>query len=186
MTEVKKSRPRGRPPVPDTEKRVRNFTFRSRGDMHDRLARSAADNQRSISEEIERRLDASWQFEERLIELQMTWAARLDDVRAIADNYRAAADEARRHFEEVTAKESEKIAELEKQVESVERSASLVDVMLGSNEASRDLIRSVAIELMSNPDWDGSIAGRKAMADRIHDLIYQPDVLKIIRERGDK
>jgi hypothetical protein len=154
--------------------------------MHERLAQSAAANQRSISEEIERRLDASWQFEERLIELQRTWEARLDDVRAMADEHRVAADEARRHVEAVIAEESQKITELEKQIESVERSASLVDVMLGSNEVSRDLLRSIAIELMSNPEWDGSIAGRKAMADRTHDLIYRPDIVDVVRQRGGK
>jgi hypothetical protein len=64
MTEGNKNRPRGRPPVPMSEKRVRNFTFRSRGDMHERLSEAAEVNGRSISEEIERRLERSFLPEE--------------------------------------------------------------------------------------------------------------------------
>jgi hypothetical protein len=60
VTEGKKNRPRGRPPVPAAQKKVRNFTFRSRGDMHERLSEAAEANGRSISEEIERRLERSF------------------------------------------------------------------------------------------------------------------------------
>ena len=69
MTEAKKGRPRGRPHVPATEKKVRNFTFRSRGDMHERLSEAAVLSERSISEEIERRLEKSFEAELRLADV---------------------------------------------------------------------------------------------------------------------
>jgi hypothetical protein len=47
---------RGRPPVAENQKKTVNFTFRSRSELRDALAAAAAANDRSISEEIERRL----------------------------------------------------------------------------------------------------------------------------------
>lgn len=52
-------KPRGRPPVAPSERKVRNITFRSRGDMHEQLSEAAAGNGISVSEEIERRLAKS-------------------------------------------------------------------------------------------------------------------------------
>jgi hypothetical protein len=57
---LKKAKARGRPPLPTAEKRVKNFTFRSRGGLHERLVKAAADSDRSISEEIEHRLERSF------------------------------------------------------------------------------------------------------------------------------
>jgi hypothetical protein len=68
MTKTGKGRPRGRPPVSADEKKDRNFTFRSRGDMHERLSNAAALNRHSISEEIEYRLERSFFQQETLIE----------------------------------------------------------------------------------------------------------------------
>lgn len=47
---------RGRPSIPVEERKNRNLTFRARGDLRDRLAKRAAENDRSISEEIELQL----------------------------------------------------------------------------------------------------------------------------------
>jgi Arc-like DNA binding domain len=52
----------GRPPKAKEDRKAVNFTFRSRGDMRERLRAAAAASGRSISEEIERRLD--WSFRE--------------------------------------------------------------------------------------------------------------------------
>jgi hypothetical protein len=59
---------RGRPPVPDSQRRSTNFTFRSRGELHSRLAGAAAQSNRSISEEIEWRLERSFLDQSRAIE----------------------------------------------------------------------------------------------------------------------
>jgi Arc-like DNA binding domain len=53
----------GRPPKPAKERKTVNFTFRSRGDMRERLRDAAAVSGRSISEEIEFRLEQSFQEE---------------------------------------------------------------------------------------------------------------------------
>jgi len=54
---------RGRPPIAEEARRSKNFTFRGRGDLHERLATAAAKSGRSISEEIEWRLEGSFQKE---------------------------------------------------------------------------------------------------------------------------
>jgi hypothetical protein len=56
---IKKPR-RGRPPKPEAERRSRNFTFRSRGRTHELLQAAAIAEGRSISEEIERRIEQSF------------------------------------------------------------------------------------------------------------------------------
>ena len=58
----------GRPPKPAKARKSVNFTFRSRGDMRQKLRDAAALGGRSISEEIERRLDLSFQQEQMAME----------------------------------------------------------------------------------------------------------------------
>src|SRR6266849_1228330 len=53
-------RRKGRPPVPPEARRSRNFTFRSREALHQQLGAAAKIAGRSISEEIEFRLE--WSF----------------------------------------------------------------------------------------------------------------------------
>ena len=55
----------GRPPKPVKQRKSVNFTFRSRGEMREQLGRADEVSGRSISEEIERRLEASF-HEERM------------------------------------------------------------------------------------------------------------------------
>jgi hypothetical protein len=59
---------RGRPPIPPGQRKSKNFTFRSRGDLHARLADAAAQSNRSISEEIEWRIQRSFLDQDRAIE----------------------------------------------------------------------------------------------------------------------
>jgi hypothetical protein len=59
---------RGRPPVPPGQRKSKNFTFRSRGDLHARLAAAAAQSNRSISEEIEWRIERSFLDQDRATE----------------------------------------------------------------------------------------------------------------------
>ncbi len=53
----------GRPPKPAKERKSVNFTFRSRGELREQLRRAAEVSGRSISEEIEYRLDQSFRDE---------------------------------------------------------------------------------------------------------------------------
>jgi Arc-like DNA binding domain len=50
----------GRPPKSEKDRKAVNFTFRSRGQMRERLQGAAASSGRSVSEEIEYRLDQSF------------------------------------------------------------------------------------------------------------------------------
>jgi predicted HicB family RNase H-like nuclease len=75
----------GRPPKAEEDRKAVNFTFRSRGQMRERLQAAAIAVGRSISEEIEFRLERSfWQEEKEEIEklteavkLQVTLSERL-------------------------------------------------------------------------------------------------------------
>jgi predicted HicB family RNase H-like nuclease len=54
----------GRPPKAEEDRKAVNFTFRSRGEMRERLQAAADGARRSVSEEIELRLERSfWQEE---------------------------------------------------------------------------------------------------------------------------
>jgi hypothetical protein len=47
----------------------KNLTFRARGDLRDRLARMAENHDRSLSEEIENRLEMSFHYERQIKDL---------------------------------------------------------------------------------------------------------------------
>ncbi len=58
--DAEKKKQRGRPALPAEQKRSKNLTFRIRDGMKQRLERAAAPADRSISEEIEHRLEMSF------------------------------------------------------------------------------------------------------------------------------
>jgi hypothetical protein len=62
----------------------KNITFRTRGNLKDRLGAAADEYGRSLSEEVEHRLEMSFQYEERLAELQK----RVRDLELRADEDR--------------------------------------------------------------------------------------------------
>jgi hypothetical protein len=59
MEQASSSRPRGRPSVPDAARKRNNVTIRMRDKLKSAVEQSAAAGQRSISEEIETRLEKS-------------------------------------------------------------------------------------------------------------------------------
>jgi hypothetical protein len=65
MTKAKKKV--GRPQIAPQERKVRNVTFRSRNDLYEALQAAAAKTGRSLSEEIERRLEGSFQASDPII-----------------------------------------------------------------------------------------------------------------------
>jgi hypothetical protein len=75
---------RGRPALPEAERRSRNLTFRSRRNLRKKLQEAAAANGRSVSEEIEWRLDRSFDHDEifggaEIRDIALTIAARFRD-----------------------------------------------------------------------------------------------------------
>jgi len=76
----KKTKPprRGRPPIPEEARRSKNLTFRVRATLQENLARAAHASGRSVSEEIEHRLERSFLGERHLIQaLEMTYGSTL-------------------------------------------------------------------------------------------------------------
>jgi len=56
---------RGRPPLPDSERKTgANLTFRARSGLRDKLMTEVQKSDRSLSEEIERRIERSFEWEE--------------------------------------------------------------------------------------------------------------------------
>jgi hypothetical protein len=53
-------RPRGRPRVAEDRRKLKNFTFRGRSELHEKLRVAAQESGRSVSEEIEQRLSKSF------------------------------------------------------------------------------------------------------------------------------
>ena len=66
----------GRPPIPEVDRRNRNLTFRSRGKLHEQLQAAAKAADRSISEEIERRLEQSFWYDDAVGSSEMAQLAR--------------------------------------------------------------------------------------------------------------
>jgi DNA-binding NarL/FixJ family response regulator len=64
MTADQEPKRRGRPPKPTEERKSGNLTFRTRGDLRAKLDAAATASGRSVSEEIERRLERSFDHDE--------------------------------------------------------------------------------------------------------------------------
>jgi hypothetical protein len=64
VTEAQGTKRRGPKPRPEAQARQHNLTFRVRGDLRGLLEQNAVAAGRSISEEIEKRLERSFDLEE--------------------------------------------------------------------------------------------------------------------------
>ena len=73
----------GRPPKPAKERKTVNFTFRSRGELRDQLRDAAAVSGRSISEEIEYRLNQSFR-DQYIAEVAANAAIRMHEEREVS------------------------------------------------------------------------------------------------------
>jgi hypothetical protein len=90
---AKKSRPRGRPPLAPSEKKRRNFTFRSTDELHEALSKASAASGRSLSEEIEWRVGQSFFMQD---VVRMAVSAAIEKTLAYVDE-RLAKEEAERN-----------------------------------------------------------------------------------------
>lgn len=70
MNEEAPRRRIGRPPKSPEGRATNNLTFRTRGSLRDKLAEAAVKAKRSISEEIEYRLDRSFEQDDAIDQLQ--------------------------------------------------------------------------------------------------------------------
>ncbi len=75
---TKTSKRRGRPALDPSDRKSRNLTFRSRGDLRARLDQAASQSERSISEEIEYRLERSFTDQSLMFEaMRLTYGPEL-------------------------------------------------------------------------------------------------------------
>jgi Arc-like DNA binding domain len=63
------ARGRGRPPIPEADRKRANLTFRTRSGMREKLEAAAAQSGRSVSEEVEYRLERSFQQAESIADI---------------------------------------------------------------------------------------------------------------------
>lgn len=63
MTDTAQPKKRGRPPKPAEERRGHNLTFRTRADFRERLEQAAARSGRSVTEEVELRIERSFEVD---------------------------------------------------------------------------------------------------------------------------
>lgn len=63
MTDHVQPKRRGRPPKPAEERKGSNLTFRTRSDFRDRLEQAAAQSGRSVTEEVELRVERSFEVD---------------------------------------------------------------------------------------------------------------------------
>jgi hypothetical protein len=165
MSEPKKRQP-GRPSLPVEEKRSRNLTFRSRGDLRDRLNDAASQAGRSISEEIESRLEQSFETEDRVALVREIADKNLKDMDQRVEAFRAEREKFWSEKEKVyremdvelqSAKalldvQTERISHLQRIQDRLQGAEDTLTALLGKNEQKSELVRHVVLELGKIPD----------------------------------
>lgn len=63
MSEPAQPKKRGRPPKPQDERKGQNLTFRTRADFRERLEQAAVQSGRSVTEEVELRVERSFEID---------------------------------------------------------------------------------------------------------------------------
>ena len=81
MPKEEPKRRRGRPALPESQRKRSNLTFRVRGDLYERLSTTARVFERSVSEEIEHRLTQS--FYARDVIAQVFGSSHADFIKAL-------------------------------------------------------------------------------------------------------
>lgn len=84
MPKASKKRKPGRPALPPERRKTSNLTFRVRGDLREQLQTAAAISERSISEEVEQRLQNSF-LQEPANKLLAEVQELLDEARRIRE-----------------------------------------------------------------------------------------------------
>ena len=161
MNDENKKRQPGRPSLPDDEKRSRNLTFRSRTDLRDRLSAAASKSGRSISEEVEFRLEESFATADKVALVKEglenrieDWQRRFAEARANHDAAAANAVEAiEKAKTELEGEYAENLRQLDEKFELMRVPAAVVDALIGGDVASRDAVRKIALLVADRPGW---------------------------------
>ncbi|MCP1844404.1 putative O-linked N-acetylglucosamine transferase (SPINDLY family) [Bradyrhizobium sp. USDA 4524] len=150
------------------------FKLRIRESLRRRIEKEAEKKETSTNSEAVERLEQSFDSEKRMAEFQEHWEARAREWRERVDELSRQAHERNEALAKVSAEldaQENNLADIQRQLDAQLASVSVVDALLGENQASRDLIRRIALELANNPDWDRTPAARKTMTDKINSFI---------------
>jgi hypothetical protein len=88
MAAPKETKRKGRPPKYAGEGKRQNFSFRIRDKTRERLIATVAETGRSLSEEIEYRIDQSFQWEDAFGDVRAYRETKMAEVKAIMDRER--------------------------------------------------------------------------------------------------
>jgi hypothetical protein len=143
------------------------FKLRIREGLRRNIEREAKKKAQSANNEAVDRLEKSFEIDDRITQLRDVWTERVEDIRKQS---REAIDQITKETSGALAEMREANLELERAYAQAEMAASMIDVMLGKNEASSNLLRRIALELANVPDWSSSKAGAEAMANRLRSL----------------
>jgi di/tripeptidase len=144
------------------------FKLRVREGLRRNLEREAKKKAQSANNEAVERLEKSFEIDERISQLRDVWTERFEDLKKQS---REAAEEATAALAELQGAN----LELERSYAQAEMAATMIDVLLGKNEASSNLLRRIALELANSPDWSSSRAGTEAMAERLRSVCIKGD-----------
>jgi hypothetical protein len=165
-----------------------HMTFRTRGDLRDRIAVAAAEHRRSLSEEVEHRLEMSFQYEERLREL----SDRLNKT-----------EEAGRRWIQIVQRSLDfilgTVAGLPKPASSEERGAAIVQALQGARvidslekglEPEREAIKQQIPELFAE-EYRKRLAEIRATPEAPPELVRQQqekvkELLELIPQQAEQ
>jgi chromosome segregation ATPase len=144
--------------------------IRMREELRQKLARDAERNAKTLNGEIVDRLENSYEADERVKALR----EQANDLRRSLEEGRAQLETDRNELKAETAELRQLIVEQNKDLEElrrttgeIERPAALLDILLGENRASREILRDIALLLANNPDWADTKSGVEQMAGKV-------------------
>jgi len=121
---------------------------------------AAAEATENFKKELEKASD------ERFADLERFFEDRVAKIHKLYESQLAAyQEEAQRQLQENIQREAEK----------ARREGAIVDLLLGRNEASSFLLRAIAVELATKPEWSSSKQGILDMAEAIRLHVYSTD-----------
>jgi hypothetical protein len=140
-------------------------------DLRRRLAKEAERKRVTLNAEIVTRLEQSFEIEDRVSALRESFEKRVEDWRKMAEQHEEKGRQwevrAREAIEKVKQETDSQVREIELEIEKLNASAAMVDVLLGGDEMKSKLLRMVALEMASWPDdWRTNPATWQGISER--------------------
>jgi len=145
-----------------------------------KLEKSREKNAHTLTGEIVTRLEQSYEADEQatIAEQFTDLRQRLEESRALIEkerselkaqgnDFKAELAKLRKDSEAEGAELVKQLQELEREAVATKRSAALVDILLGENQASREILREIALLLANTPDWAATRSNVEQMATTV-------------------